>query len=76
MSEEVYSSELNALLIPVQKAQKKLNVSYLETGIDQHHIWKQKQGELLTLGFGLQIFSKSWFYMAQKRTDILDQISC
>lgn len=34
MSEEVHLSELNALLIPVQKTQKKLNVSYLETGID------------------------------------------
>lgn len=38
MSEEVHLSELNALLIPVQKTQKKLNISYLETGIDQPHI--------------------------------------
>lgn len=38
MSEEVHLSDLNALLIPLQKTQKKLNVSYLETGIDQPHI--------------------------------------
>lgn len=77
-------SELNTLLISVQKTQKKLNVSYLETGIDQPHNYtlKTKIGRKCTFdirfwaakGFMINddIFFKSCFHIAQTRAGILD----